>query len=105
MQVKDVLVEARDVIVDRGWVQKDYSDDTGFCTVGAVGYVISTRFVDGTLTDDETTTLFSEAQDALRKALEAGGRITNIVAWNDAGHRTVEDVLELFDEAARVAGE
>lgn len=104
MQVKDVLVEAKNLMVDRGWIQGNYVTGEGFCSLGALDEVVMKKFYGDFITDDEAAFLVEEARFTLERSLKAKGRVTNVAAWNDARHRTFQDVRDLFDDAARVAG-
>ena len=84
MQVKDVLVEAKNLLVNRGWVQGNYATGEGFCSLGALDEVVMTKFYDDVLSDDEAATLVEESRTTLERALEAKERVTNAAAWNDA---------------------
>lgn len=106
MSTKQNLIAAKQLIEDGGLVQGIYYDGKGcYCTIGAVQEIIgAARFFD--LESDEPNELV-----ALSKALEkltgkaADGLADPIFAWNDTEGRTKEEVLELFDEAIRIAGE
>lgn len=107
LSTKELLVEAKNKILNDGWVQRDLgSPSTGYCSVGALDAVVSEMLIEDRATDSEALEIYIRGEDALRETLRDTGRIANIIEWNDADHRTREDVLELFDAAAqRAAGE
>ena len=73
---------------------------------GAVDAVVEELLRNDEVTDDEAYKLYQSGENALRATLVETDRIANIVFWNDATHRTQQDVLDLFDLAAqRAAGE
>lgn len=91
MNTKELLTEAKNLINLNGWIQGDYGDaGQGFCTVGAISEAASDAGYEG----------YFEAMRQVRVTLKARGNVTAIGAWNDASHRTKEDVLNLLDEAA-----
>lgn len=106
MSTRQNLIAARQLIEDGGLVQGIYYDGTGcFCTLGAVKEIIGEAALFD-LESDEPNELV-----ALSKALEqltgkpADGLADPIFAWNDTEGRTKQEVLELFDEAIRIADE
>lgn len=89
MSTKDLIVEAKNLILTSGWTQGEYGDgEAGYCIMGALQH---------NATDYSS---LKAARDAVKLTLRNSGRITDIVAWNDADHRTEAEVLNLLDEAA-----
>jgi hypothetical protein len=106
MSVKQNLTAAKQLIEDGGWVQQVYYDGRGcFCAVGAVKEII------GDLSFFGRDSTKQDEYDALIKAVEKvsgkeGNRhIDDVFMWNDTLGRTKEEVLEMFDEAIRIADE
>jgi hypothetical protein len=105
MNTKEVLVLARNLINGVGWCQgKSKQTDTegkvvAFCMLGAVGQSI--------ILDLQNRSARAEAKNLLRKAI--GGNIFRgivpLCEWNDNANRTKEEVLEVFDEAIKLAEE
>jgi hypothetical protein len=101
--VKEVLIAARDILVNKGWHQGSYgkkmdgenSDDLGdascvaYCPIGAI-FAVEAAYV-----------VQRQAEDLLRKETPKN----SIVAFNDRGGRTKEEVLELFDQAIEKVGQ
>lgn len=107
MDTKELLVEAKNKILNDGWTQGDYGDtDKGYCAAGAIDAVTSDLLKIDAIDEDEATEMFNEGYRVLRDTLKDSGGIANVVGWNDASHRSVNEVLDLFDAAAqRVGGE
>lgn len=87
--VKDTLVAAKNLININGWTQDNMEHNGSYCILGAISEV--------TLEDDVIG--YIDACNAVKAALKQRGNITGIAAWNDAGHRTKDQVLGLLDEA------
>jgi hypothetical protein len=105
LSTKELLVNAKNVLLEKGWVQGEYGTKDGYCAVGAVDAVVEELLRNDEVTDDEAYSLYQSGENALRATLVETDRIANIVFWNDARHRTQQDVLDLFDLAAqRAAG-
>lgn len=87
--VRDVLVTAKRILLERGWCQDVAEDDTGrCCLLGA----LSKAHV------DEDQAPWRDAVAALSRDLpRLGHHCANLVVWNDAPRRTLEDVLDLLD--------
>lgn len=91
------LVEARDAIVEHGWIQRAYgSPAAGFCILGALGYVT----VDNGY-DTVTQAQFTEARDKLFAELNRSEWKSHrsLAGFNDYEETTQDDVLALFDRA------
>lgn len=102
----ELLTLVRDLIETKGWVQGQGhvcgDDETvlclteatakmGFCLTGAAAAVAYTH---GTGYES-----FRMIQRSLKAALIRRGNISHITAWNDADHRTKDDVIELLNDA------
>lgn len=105
MNTKDYLVEAKNLILNHGWVQGGYGNERqGYCAVGALTQV-QNNLVERGVDETEAFAAFMEADSAIEDALRQHGYVTAIPFWNDASGRTREQVLEIFDAAAQaVAG-
>lgn len=91
LNTKETLVEAKNLILVHGWIQGEAGDSsTGYCIMGALSVAAP----------EDGMKEFLAAKDAVRKSLKSRGNVTDVSAWNDADHRTKEDVLNLLDEAA-----
>lgn len=100
MKTSELLRKAADEIRRRGWHQGDYGSDPEaakncmVCSRGAINAVATgDPWVYNIAADKAAKGLYSTLRhDAL-----------GIVRWNDDPDRTVEEVLEKFEEAARAA--
>lgn len=106
LTTKDFLVSAKTKLMDHGWIQGDLgSRDEGYCMMGAMDAVSEDLMESGT-SDSDTWKQYMDAEKAVRKELNRQGMIGAIGTWNDAKHRTQQEVLDLLDSAARgAAGE
>lgn len=104
MDVLDVLVAARDVLQERGWVKGVYEDERGcVCISGAVQMVMfgSTR---SPFPDNLPSSVFDlsyEAEVALNRNLPHWAR--SLEAFNDSDNVTERDVYDLIDRAIAAA--
>lgn len=90
MNLKDTLVEAKNLILTGGWIRGDLgSEETGYCLFGALDAA-----------SDMEIEMFLDSTNVVKETLRGRGSVTHITAWNDAPHRTKQDVLDLLDEAA-----
>jgi hypothetical protein len=91
--IKEVLVEARDLIVDNGWCQHQavwYKDGKpqAYCLVGAIATVT-----------DRNTPLYLATVNHVKSYID--GR--NVSEWNDAFTRNKHEVVELLDKVIETA--
>jgi hypothetical protein len=87
MKTSAILVEARQYLIDHGWIQgRLYAASGAVCALGATFFACPTNPY-----QRET------AQDCLSMICKDIGR------WNDEPGRTIENVLALFDEAVSMA--
>jgi len=91
--VADKLRAAR-TLVERGWVQGDYSRGPCVCTLGA----LNAAFGDDPNTDTRSNKWF----DA-KKLLESVVETPFLDVWNDEPGRTQGEVLAAFDKAIELA--
>lgn len=132
MKMSELLLTARDVVVDgwtrgavartsKGWpTNADNPDATTFCSIGALqkAILLSNDHLDDTelwlgkgpwatrqkkdmkfWSVDRTTHFIEEM--ILRKKYHS--RADGIASWNDYGCRKKEDVIQMFDDAAKEA--
>lgn len=104
LSTKELLTEAKNLLVTEGWVQGEWDNEGGYCSSGALQEVIRRHLEDGNICDDEVMGVFLGGYDRLCTTLRDTDRIANVVAFNDAKHRTEQEVLDLFDLAAQGAG-
>lgn len=88
---KEILIEARALIDQYGWIQRkmvlfENGVTVGYCIVGAID-AVSAHFP-----------AIVVAQSLLRPWVG-----NSIIEWNDQSGRTKEEVLALFDQAIEAA--
>jgi hypothetical protein len=103
MKPSEILVEAKRLLVEKGWTQGAYARDTNGRIVGcpapddacfcAYGALVAASI-------GESFTLHSEAYGYLD--IVCGG---SVARFNDAKDRTKEEVLAAFDKAIALAKE
>jgi hypothetical protein len=105
MSVKQNLRAAKQLIIDKGWAQGVYQNEEGcFCMVGAVRVAMGITAYDaqeGPMEPPEIRAIVRGLR-GMGKPIDWSG---DIIDWNDAPGRTEREVLELFDEAIRIADE
>lgn len=103
------LKATRQVIAERGWIQRQSEDKvTGqVCLARAIG--ISTD-VEAELIEPYAGSRFIDTREYIENLLPAGYRFgethgdslsTGVVAWNDEIGRTKEEVLAILDQAIK----
>ena len=85
MKTVDVLKQARQNIVEYGWIQGQYRTDEGYCALGAIEDVPV----------GDQTRLGAIGALLNQVPVTFGG----VAIYNDAEGRTKEDILGLFDRA------
>lgn len=90
--VRETLIEARRLIAEKGWIQRDLESPQGFCLMGAL--------LAASAGAPPTRTALLSARNALLRALASD----SLVLWNDAPERTAADVLALLDTAIEFVG-
>lgn len=91
-----ILGEASALIFEKGWIQGSYKEDDGFCVQGALRHAaFGAGFWDNIPVYDTVNTVSYYAACA-RLMVHTDG---NIIIWNDALGRTVEDVTLAFKKA------
>lgn len=89
-----VFLAAADYLIVHGWEQGDFGDDGGpRCLVGAFRSVTKKESVIDEATD------FLQQNYLWEKTKEL-----TVIAWNDDGHRTFDEVLAALYECAEMAG-
>jgi len=95
-QAKEILTQAREILVTKGWTQEKYARDKAgkqceiefgscFCALGAI--ILSARG--------------SEYFKTACRVLEEEINWSSIPSWNDASSRTKEEVLAAFEGAIK----
>lgn len=97
-----VLNEAERLLIEKGWTQKAGAHDAHgnsvsigspdaacFCLYGAIGAAIGGK-------RPQEDPRMNEACDALDWELRGLGYSYSFISWNDAPHRTKEEVLALI---------
>lgn len=103
MSTKQNLIAAKQLIIDSGWGQGEYRSPRGcYCALGAVREIIRPDSWIGMVEPPEIIALIEAVK--MTDDFMSGG-FFGVIDWNDAEGRTKEDVLELFDEAIRIADE
>ena len=91
MLPSEVLRQARNEIMERGWSQGDYiASDGSVCAMGAIDIQW----------DHKNGAVLDRASTAFR---EATGIDCFIPIWNDTPGRTIHEVLDMFDKAEKLA--
>jgi len=101
LKTPELLRKAADEIRRRGWTQDDFgsSNDRDNCSVCAWGAINAAAYDDPWDTGENGET--ESLADFVAKVNNIGGN--NLALWNDHPDRTVEEVLEAFEKAARAA--
>lgn len=98
---RELLVGARQEIVDHGWNQGSLGNNgTGYCVVGALLKAWNARARQDVT--DQDSDLWNETLDRIELAL--GEEVKSIGKWNDDPMRTKAQVLELFDRVIAEVG-
>jgi hypothetical protein len=94
-QVRDALTTARRLLVDVGWIKRDYHTEAGYCLAGAV--IAVTPITPGEKEWNSVQVMaFEWLADAHQRLFESDRGIVN---YNDDAQTTREDVLALIDQA------
>lgn len=99
LRASELLRKAADEIRRRGWHQGDYGSDYSVpetCAVCSVGAISAATSGSPWL---PTSTSGNQALCILTDAIN----LEDVVPWNDAEGRTVEEVLDAFERAAVAA--
>lgn len=93
MSAAEILREAKQLLVDRGWCQGNLQDCHGRrCMLGALraaGFAMP---------------WYRVAEDMLIRAIgDTGAHWSPVAVWNDAKGRTLDEVLNKFDQAIDIA--
>jgi len=91
--VEEVLTKAKELILDKGWIQGEARSPEGFCTLGAV-MEVSTF-------DSSWNIKVAAVETYLEKVTGADF----IPGWNDEETRTLNEVIDAFDRALILAKE
>lgn len=108
-KVVEILIAAKAEIVKQGWRQgQRFADpDGGWPRMRLPGCCASDAFIDARVTHNFSEADIIVAFDVLGKALhtvaEPTGLVFELIGWNDAHGRTVEEVYALYDKAIGAA--
>lgn len=93
MKSSDILIGARNYIVKHGWIQGHLGNADGpACLIGSVHF------------SSKSFANINEREDAYEYIYKVGILDEKSLAiWNDFRFRTLEEVLNLLDEAASMA--
>ena len=107
-EADQLLVDVRDLLIERGWVQDAYVNEDGYCTVGAIGEVAVVRPLDERGLKRTAT---AKALNALLTTLKLPSipehpsnedvlrSFVNIENWNDVIGRTKDEVVATINDA------
>jgi hypothetical protein len=90
---RDVLVEAKRLLIESGWCQGDYHKGDTFCSVGAMSRSANRMLPAGV----DLTSQFPPYRDAYIRLMKIVGGAVSL--WNDQPIRTKAEVLAAFDRA------
>lgn len=89
MNANNLLLKARDIIEDKGWVQERWQDEEGrVCVTEAIWQAHRTGY---------SAAAFMNAKDKLRETIGQFG----LMEWNDSPGMTEEEVLNALEVAAK----
>lgn len=92
MNTSEVLKQARQVIVDKGWCQGFAEESDGrVCMIGALDKIARME-----------ETIYEKARLALLFAIPRVQAADSVSGWNDVKGRTKEEVLAVFDRAIQL---
>ena len=91
----ELLQIARDLIEGYGWTQGVLKDDTGFCAQGALLEACLEMGERRRFDSESRESAFRAAWDALNAEASFKG-FKDVLDWNDAPHRTKDEVLDLL---------
>lgn len=92
-QKVEIYSQARQLLVRRGWVKGSFTDEYGYCLVGAVGAASGHPVRAYGI----TWLSFMDMDDLLVELNEAVGRHSTATHWNDRPWRRQKTVLKLLD--------
>lgn len=97
-RLRAAIPEVKRRLTDPGWCQRAYFSG-GRCCIAAAFYV-ALGHEPGDVYRDlwPITSITRDLDELLELSSHSGGRYHAVSAWNDAPHRTIEDVFELLDE-------
>lgn len=94
-----VIMEAKRILIEDGWIQGSYHTLNGYCVVGAIGEAVGNlRVTEGNAFFDVTEKIMA----SIPKPQNPSKPSTSLVAWNDAKTRTKKQVIALLDKACNV---
>jgi hypothetical protein len=95
---------AGELLSKHGWVQGYYGLPNGYCVVGACGEAMRKLGLGSGTSEFEQSSYFMP----LREAVDAIGGINQmtdheVYRWNDTKGRTLDEVLNVLEEAGSIA--
>lgn len=93
MSPSEVIAGALNLILEKGWVQKDYITTKGYCLSGALSYSTPGKYENRQAFYDACKIVSLEIKFQLNPTFHL------IEGWNDDPKRTKEDVVKLLDTA------
>lgn len=103
MQASEVLVNARQAIETKGWIQHNERTHKGVCMVGAL--VDGAGLRGSPAAYYRTRGAYATACYFVARVLSAEAEPIAIAVWNDDPFRTVTDVLDVLTHAEKLAKE
>lgn len=93
--IRQILIMARDLISEEGWIQGRKRNENGFCIVGAFD------FVEDKLLDKEIRLKVFEARQVFKKynGISNGYMHIPLAVWNDSRDMTKRKVINAFNRA------
>jgi hypothetical protein len=89
---RKTLLDAADLLEEKGWIQDSYQTCQGYCMLGAIQYVLSGDAI-------KYTSLWTGDHTILKVLQNTTGTV-KIWEWNDARGRTKDEVLQAIRKAA-----
>jgi hypothetical protein len=103
MLITEVLVNARGILLDKGWIKGNYRNHDGACCLdGALLYGID----GGYHAPKEYWAAKELVMDVVAAQYQAEGsynRYYHIPSWNDTRDRTLAQVIDVLDTAIEIA--
>lgn len=90
------LRQARDLLLNKGWVQYTFNSTNGYCILNACHTVVKNGY-----NQPAHNMLLSDMRSALHDTLKESSESSDlpyVMEWNDTPGRTLDEVLALFDQ-------
>jgi len=101
--IADIIAEAREYLEKDGWIQGELRNDEGVCAIGAIIY--SQDWEDEVSEESEKIQMEKVASYLGMVVLSKPEPVPafNIPAWNDDEDRELQEVLDAFAKAEKIA--